>query len=1032
MLTWIFRLFEKLDSNTKKALERVKPNGLESGSSKAGVATSGNAAGGVGKASRPGIREFINKSRVQQQQQQQQQQQSISQSTGGIGGKPARLGMPQRQAAGGTRRVPSSTSAATLSSVKSFASSETKKSSNSGQDKKLPPAKQLSDSSDDTKEPLKPERLPTLLDLITGIDIDDFGAGVSILTYLLKGQQVPDSFNCARPVSMPRPDIVSRVLQKAFGAKSNGSYAHKQVIQSLTTPDVITLLPQFVCTQLLLSGAVMCSEEGDLLKESLQKLSSSLDKTEAFNTTTALISEMDPNVDAVKLEACIDFLTDLAGDISSHSIIVENVQSLCLIKEKLHKETRLYNKLRSFLERALSDNPELHGVIPGREETTETPKEVQKVPEEFSVEDKMDMEESGNMQQDDENINDNTSKEHSSKQTENEASEKTAEDKHPTNGDIQNDHLETTTEFQQYSESANNEPGKDVQEQDYDKNENDSVEQEKNEDVEVPDDVEPRDDDENPDRAIDTPANAGEEIPMEENSVKGSNDKMEDVEGNGIVDDDNKLNDVKEVENVDNDGKRAETEEDGYVEVKRGMEDVDVEGDDKMDDAESEQKLGNDNVINDQGAEINDNVMKDHAIASDEEMRELNNDNDETNEVVGNPQEEVEPARVLDEPPTQSPVKHDDPFNDSPSLNRSASKKVDLSDTSDEMVWPSPTKDKQSEEEVKGLNDDMDGKLSIYEDDEENNTTTNTSTNVTPSKPAVATPTRSLRENNDTVNRAIVTPQRPTWFGFETKKQTCLSPLPQKRDEASKLFASLLEQLEARTIDSHGFRKLITIVRGSRAEDSNSVAYETWRQENRQIQLQNGLLNYLNSENLNEVQMNQGLLQLKQLLVIAEPGSFREQELPVFESLLRISGAATSKTIIYGGLGETQEELVKLCKNDDQSRLTLLDGVLGMFDSASLNREQKVLVVSTISKLVKTGKVTSQELRPRLQTIGDIIIQSISDKETYVRKEAYPALVSLRQLLITSDDKALFKTQIVQRLSEGQQHLMDYYCKKKV
>lgn len=956
-------MFEKLDSNTKKTLDKVKPARLESESNghnkqpSNGPSRGGPAA--VGKASRSGAKDFVAKSRQQHQSQLSQSQSSSQQSSqftvgvsshnssasSGLGGKPGRLGMPQRQP-GARKQISNNNS--TASSVKSFASSETKKSStafsNSHENNKLPPPKQLSDSSEEMKEPISsngdendtPEEiLPTLTDLVTGIDVEGFVSGVTIISLLLRQLPVPDTYKCSRPISMPRPDIVSRVLQKAFGAKANGTYAYKDVINSLTTPDIINVMPQFVSTSLLLSGTVICSSEVDQLRETLKRLVPKLDNTDTFNTITGLISEMDPQKDQNKLEVCIDFLSEIARDIPSHSNIVENIQSLCLIKEKLDKDSKVYYRLRNFLEQVLS------------------PQEIKK------------SEESG---KDDLSVKEVT--------VENEADE----DQPLKEEDMEN------------KDSVGEETV-----------EPDNVEL-NNQDTEILYQVEPKERDENTKQASDSlndtvmADTAGGDHCEEENQEiansisvdgndDGSYDKNEKIEEQSATDMHDTMTNASEITGGANTQQLLTVSE----ETTEDVEDVSMKEDEN-----------------------------DTTIQPNDVQLEINN--------TGAQQVEEDPFRDNKFKDTTSSVAFEPP------TNKSA-----------DVTWDSPIKDepkpKKNSSHITELNEQVENKLSIYEDEDDSNANSTNESNdennatksedvslqQTPSK--MFTPTKSLRENNDTLNKGS---PRQSWFGFETKKQMCLSPLPQKRDEASKLFGSLLTSLESGTIDSHGFRKLITIVRGSKTSESNSVAYDTWRQEDRQAQLQKGLLKYLNSGNLDEIQMNQGLLQLKQLLSIAEPGSFRGQELLVFESLLRICGTATSKTIIYGGLGETQEELVKMCKGDENSRVSLLEGAIEAFRNPSLNREQKVMVISTISKLLKTGNVSLEEIRSHLEKIGDIVIRSIADKETYVRKEAYPTLVSLRLTLVSPKDKALFQDQVGSRLSEGQQHLMEYYCKKKV
>ncbi|CAN6617859.1 hypothetical protein TRVA0_007S00936 [Trichomonascus vanleenenianus] len=323
---------------------------------------------------------------------------------------------------------------------------------------------------------------------------------------------------------------------------------------------------------------------------------------------------------------------------------------------------------------------------------------------------------------------------------------------------------------------------------------------------------------------------------------------------------------------------------------------------------------------------------------------------------------------------------------------------------------------------IKDLHEQIESKLSIYEDKVRSIPHSPSMQASTP----LATPTKRMA-----MRSMSASPGSPSlsWYSFESKKQYCMSPLPTKQNEAGALFESLISQLDDASIDAHGFRKLITIVRRAKDRKSNEVACELWRQERWQARLQSSLLNYLQqggSGVISEAQLNQGLLQLKQLLYLHNE-TFMGHERAVLASLMTVAGSTTNKTVIFGALGETQDEVIRLSKYDRTSRQRVIESTLGFATHyPQLNREQKALCVSTISKVLR-HVVMASEVDLYLNPIMELVLRSIGDNETYVRKESYPVLVGLRKVL----DEQTFNTHVMDKLSTGQRHLMEYYWSKR-
>ena len=326
-------------------------------------------------------------------------------------------------------------------------------------------------------------------------------------------------------------------------------------------------------------------------------------------------------------------------------------------------------------------------------------------------------------------------------------------------------------------------------------------------------------------------------------------------------------------------------------------------------------------------------------------------------------------------------------------------------------------KGKRLSPSIEELNDEIDAKLSIFEDGDS-----------WTKAPALQMPSRNLSGSSS--DGSVPSTPSSSWYSFESKKQICYSPLPENSDEASQLFAILLQQLEDGKIDAHGFRKLISIVRAQNdGKYLNTVAVKTWKEEKRQAQLRSSLLRYLGNVDLGESQMNQGLLLLKQLwMVDFEP--FRGSEIQIYNSLIQIANMTTQKTVLCGGLDETQDELVKVCIQNTRSWVDLFDGVLYGFDKTTSSREAKMLTITTILKLLGTDCHKS-EIIDRLPIVAQMIHKFLSDGESSVRKETYPLLVRLREKLNEPEQKNKFDQVIVSQLSSGQQHLMEYYYNKR-
>lgn len=272
---------------------------------------------------------------------------------------------------------------------------------------------------------------------------------------------------------------------------------------------------------------------------------------------------------------------------------------------------------------------------------------------------------------------------------------------------------------------------------------------------------------------------------------------------------------------------------------------------------------------------------------------------------------------------------------------------------------------------------------------------------------------------------------KPSWLTLESRNK-CLSPLPQQEKEATELFDLLFKQLSDKTIDSHGMKKLISVVQGIHS-GYDGAAFDIWKIEKRLQQLRQGLISYL-LKDLDETETNQGLFGLSQLMTL-EPLVFRDCDEELTECLIKVSNVTSSRIVGLSAIAETRDIILQQC-----DKIIVMDTLLESLKEPSTeismsrqttvnfskqSRELKVLVLSSLAKMVSEGLVGKSDITTRLPLIASIVFNSISESETYVRMEVYPLLVALKRVYANDP---LLDSVIVGRLSSGQQHLLEYYC----
>jgi hypothetical protein len=311
---------------------------------------------------------------------------------------------------------------------------------------------------------------------------------------------------------------------------------------------------------------------------------------------------------------------------------------------------------------------------------------------------------------------------------------------------------------------------------------------------------------------------------------------------------------------------------------------------------------------------------------------------------------------------------------------------------------------------------EISNKLSIFEDPEDEEEE---------GVPPILTPMK-LKESVDVNNLS--------WLSFELRKEPVGSPLPQNKKDASRLYQSLIDQMDAKTIDTYGLRRLNRVIRGAKS-GSDQPAYIAWTNGDWLSRLQSSLLDYMGRSDLSESEMSQILLLVAQLL--EEPASFAGMELILLRRLVTTASRCT-RMVEIGSLRETRGLLVKRCSGELGLKMLIIDSLVEICEEIDKSdtpvaREVPIFAVSMLAELVSNHNrriVSPAEvngLRNRLELLGNVIIRFIGDKETMIRREIYPLLVSLQQVFAEGIDRVMFDDKIASRMSQGQRSLMEHY-----
>ncbi|ANB12684.1 Stu1p [Sugiyamaella lignohabitans] len=775
------------------------------------------------------------------------------------------------------------------------------------------------------------EVAPSVTEMLQSRDDTKFTTGVRALTYLLRGKDPAWEINCQRPATLPTPEVIESSLKRVFAFDDNNGevlFRHHEHLSTLCEADLIGSVLQFVGVKNILYGASY-NLEGEELENSLHSLRRLLISSDAFTVLVELVGR------GQSKQLILELAKSVSENLDSNANVSEAIQTLGVTDfqgRELELVTDIYNTLK---ERGLINVNEVddHETKPVAVENTtaiETD-EVNTESDSILAQDK----EQEDVQQLD---------------------------------DIHVEEPEKVDEL--IPEEKKDGPVKSV---------SDTEEESKGNDPEIP--SQSPEDIENASKIEETISEQDTEAPLEI-ATEVTEDLTRDIASESTE----ALN-VSEVINTESTpivgGDIA------VPDTEPALENVDEE------DVDMDITADNDTVVKEQNNEVDTNIEEDTAVDNTEKSEDEEQQEETEQEEAEDASEESIEITGMTNLTIQAA-----PLHAVPTITTS----------------PHPPK------------------LSIFEDSKSSSSGSNT-----PEKSllAVQTPIK-LREN---VNSIL------SWHAVAAYKNVCSSPLPQTDEDANQLYKSLIHQIDSRTIDSHGLRKLITIVKGAKSADSNAgiiPAYSTWRQGKWLVKLQNSILSYISRDDLSENETNQSLLLVYQLLE-AEPAAFDNVEVELIKSFSTLAGVS-SPIIGLGALADTTALLVSKCNRDGidniELRMKMISGLITVNDNAASGKlptnatsnanEVSVFIVSAINQLLSSStdrNSLEEHVRSLLPALASIIMSYIGHEETKIRKETYPLVVTLRQLVSDERDKEFLQENVIGQLSTGQRQLLDFFCK---
>lgn len=317
------------------------------------------------------------------------------------------------------------------------------------------------------------------------------------------------------------------------------------------------------------------------------------------------------------------------------------------------------------------------------------------------------------------------------------------------------------------------------------------------------------------------------------------------------------------------------------------------------------------------------------------------------------------------------------------------------------MAQNSPTKTSRS------LLQSSSPKVAIFQDNDE-----------TP--PSVATTPTKLKEKGQENGRE--------WYEAETKHVSMYQPLPDTETEATALYQSLLHQMKSRTIDAHGCRRLVSIVRRE-PESSDAAFLDTWKKGAWSLKFQQAVVDCVSDPELDVSQLRTCWLLITQFL-LTDTTSFEGYKKRLAFGLVSLASRLEWKNLGEKLPGQVCDALLPTCTSP-ASRIEVFDGLLAGYDEFAAKKDGTCannVLYFTLASLKKTidRARSGDELSTSFTKISNMATDVIGTNDLpHARRLGYLLLVSIKQKLASSPGESELDELVSTRLGPEQQKFFD-------
>jgi hypothetical protein len=293
-----------------------------------------------------------------------------------------------------------------------------------------------------------------------------------------------------------------------------------------------------------------------------------------------------------------------------------------------------------------------------------------------------------------------------------------------------------------------------------------------------------------------------------------------------------------------------------------------------------------------------------------------------------------------------------------------------------------------------------------------------------------------FQDNDEGPQSLVTTPTKlqeqrnaPQWYQIESKHEALYQAFPDSESEANSLYQSLLHQMKSRTIDAHGCRRLVSIVKQD--QDNCGLSFqEVWKNGGWSLKFQQAVIDYINDPQLDTSQLRMSWLLITQFL-LADSSSFEGYTRKLSHGLVRLSARLDWKNNLGEKLpGQVFDTLLPTCKLSSE-RAGLFDGLLDGYEECTTGADSLSLsnvLYFTMSSLKKTVDRTKdvEQLNSRLGRMCPIAFEVLnSNNLPHARRLGYLLIVSLKQKLKASEADTELSELIRSHMSTDQQRFLE-------